>query len=69
MKYSKLPTAVFYALLIGITCLSSSFAAETSQQERKIKLIHIGDIHGHLIPRPNVRNDSSGRMEGGLARM
>ena len=34
-----------------------------------ITFIHIGDIHGHLTARPNVRSDSSGRMEGGLARM
>lgn len=46
-------------------------AAEKSKviTDKKIKLIHIGDIHGHLIPRPNVRSDGNGRMEGGLARM
>jgi sulfur-oxidizing protein SoxB len=35
----------------------------------EITLIHIGDIHGHLIPRPNLRSDGTGRLEGGLARM
>lgn len=35
----------------------------------EVTLIHIGDIHGHLVPRANVRSDSTGRMEGGLARM
>ncbi|MBI3775843.1 MAG: 5'-nucleotidase C-terminal domain-containing protein [Gammaproteobacteria bacterium] len=34
-----------------------------------VTLIHIGDIHGHLVPRANVRSDSTGSMEGGLARM
>lgn len=34
-----------------------------------LTLIHIGDIHGHLVPRANVRSDTTGRMEGGLARM
>lgn len=34
-----------------------------------ITLIHTGDIHGHLVPRANVRSDSTGRMEGGVARM
>jgi sulfur-oxidizing protein SoxB len=29
----------------------------------------MGDVHGHLVPRPNLRSDGSGRMEGGLARM
>lgn len=35
----------------------------------ELKIIHMGDVHGHLIPRPNVRSDGNGRMEGGLARM
>jgi 2',3'-cyclic-nucleotide 2'-phosphodiesterase (5'-nucleotidase family) len=34
-----------------------------------VRLIHIGDIHGHLVPRANVRSDSTGRLEGGVARM
>ena len=37
--------------------------------EKEITLIHTGDFHGHLIPRPNARSDGSGRMEGGLARV
>lgn len=36
---------------------------------RQITLIQIGDIHGHLIPRPNLRSDGNGQMEGGLAHM
>ena len=34
-----------------------------------VTLIHTGDIHGHLVPRPNVRSDSTGHLEGGLARV
>lgn len=34
-----------------------------------VTLIHTGDIHGHLMPRANVRSDSTGAMEGGVARM
>ena len=37
--------------------------------EKSLTLIHIGDIHGHTTPRPNLRSDGNGRMEGGLARM
>lgn len=40
-----------------------------ANESRAVTLIHIGDIHGHLMPRPNLRSDSSGRPEGGLARM
>ena len=36
----------------------------------KVTLIHTGDIHGHLLPRPNLRSDAVGHsMEGGVARM
>ncbi len=53
-----------------LTCLaglliSSSVMAGSGE----VILIHTGDIHGHLVPRPNVRSDTTGRMEGGLARM
>ncbi|MEK7207051.1 MAG: 5'-nucleotidase C-terminal domain-containing protein [Pseudomonadota bacterium] len=35
-----------------------------------VTLIQTGDIHGHLVPRPNLRSDSIGHtMEGGVARM
>jgi 2',3'-cyclic-nucleotide 2'-phosphodiesterase (5'-nucleotidase family) len=35
-----------------------------------VTLIHTGDIHGHLLPRPNLRSDAVGHsMEGGVARM
>ena len=34
-----------------------------------ITLVQIGDIHGHLIPRPSLRNDGVDTNEGGLARM
>jgi 2',3'-cyclic-nucleotide 2'-phosphodiesterase (5'-nucleotidase family) len=61
---------------IAVSLCASFFASAAADDDRsktdadkKIKLIHIGDIHGHLIPRPNVRSDGDGRKEGGLARM
>jgi sulfur-oxidizing protein SoxB len=35
----------------------------------EITLIHMGDVHGHLMPRPSVRGQTPARTEGGLARM
>jgi 2',3'-cyclic-nucleotide 2'-phosphodiesterase (5'-nucleotidase family) len=29
----------------------------------------MGDLHGHLLPRPNLRGDGTGRPEGGLAQL
>lgn len=34
-----------------------------------ITLIHIGDIHGHMVPRPHLRSDGNGHMQGGLAHL
>lgn len=35
----------------------------------QITMVQIGDIHGHLIPRPRLRNDGVDTDEGGLARL
>ena len=40
-----------------------------AEESNEITIIHTGDFHGHLIPRANVRSDTVGRMEGGLARV
>ncbi len=47
----------------------SSTDLSALNQSRKITLIHMGDIHGHLVAQPNLRSDSSGLPEGGLARL
>lgn len=35
----------------------------------RITLLQMGDVHGHLIPRPNLRSDGTGLEEGGLSRL
>ncbi|MEW6613150.1 MAG: bifunctional metallophosphatase/5'-nucleotidase [Pseudomonadota bacterium] len=54
-----------FAILFLILAAVPAFAAGNGT----VTLIQIGDLHGHLVPRPNVRSDSSGRLEGGLARL
>ena len=54
------------ALLSGAVVLAGSPA---QADHNEITIIHTGDFHGHLIPRANVRSDSVGRTEGGLARI
>src|SRR5438067_11084131 len=54
------PTALL-AFALGLF-LTPADAAE-------ITLIHMGDVHGHLMPRPAVRGETTAKTEGGLARM
>lgn len=57
-------------ILLRLAMLTLTFVAPTTYAAvKEITLIQMGDIHGHLLPRPNVRSDSVGRMEGGLAQM
>jgi S-sulfosulfanyl-L-cysteine sulfohydrolase len=35
----------------------------------ELTLIHMGDVHVHLTPRPTARGETMGKTEGGLARM
>ena len=44
-------------------------APPVQADSNEITIIHTGDFHGHLIPRANLRSDSVGRSEGGLARV
>jgi hypothetical protein len=48
---------------------SDNGSYKNSIKDRQITLIHMGDLHGQTVPRPNLRTDGDGRMEGDLARM
>lgn len=57
--------------LLGTMLLAASAGTSmpASADDGSVILIHMGDIHGHLVPRPNVRSDRSEYLEGGLAHM
>jgi sulfur-oxidizing protein SoxB len=61
------PRLAIASLALGL--VSGGAATGVFGDDGTVRLIHTGDIHGHLVPRPNVRSDSTGKMEGGLARM
>lgn len=64
-------------LTIAGTQSRAGIAEETASEERKwdrnkgsdLTFIQIGDLHGHLIPRPHLRSDGRAQEQGGLARM
>ena len=61
--------AIVIAGALGLSGLGSA-VAKNKDGDLKLTLIHIGDFHGHMVPRPNLRSDSRGnKPEGGLARI
>lgn len=68
MKISRLRKT---ALALGITALASAASLPAAfAGSGKVTLIQTGDIHGHLLPRPNLRSDAiDNKMEGGVARL
>jgi 2',3'-cyclic-nucleotide 2'-phosphodiesterase (5'-nucleotidase family) len=56
-------------LLLG--AVLSAAMATAAYADSQITIIHTGDFHGHLSPRPNLRStvDYPGQMVGGLARV
>src|SRR6266581_4301451 len=54
--------------------LSAAFAIAlaaliTPAAAAEVTLVHMGDLHGHMVPRPSLHANTPGATEGGLARM
>ena len=62
MKFNK----VLLASAIGAAFV---FGASAHAGSGDVTFVHIGDLHGHLIPHPSVRSDAAGKSEGGVARI
>lgn len=62
---------LFKGLKLGLMALPLAFASgiQAASVAKEITFIHVGDIHGHLIPRAHMRSDGNGVKQGGLARM
>jgi len=56
---------------VATVVLVSACASNTNMTDTKVvTLIHLGDIHGHMVPRPNTRSDAvANTTVGGLASM
>jgi 2',3'-cyclic-nucleotide 2'-phosphodiesterase (5'-nucleotidase family) len=63
-RQRRLPiVTLFAAFAIALLGLSTPAAAA------EMTFIHMGDVHGHMVPRPSLYAKTPGATEGGLARM
>src|SRR5215470_16636879 len=53
--------SIAFAMLLG--------ALVTPAGGAEVTFIHMGDVHGHLMPRPSLSGKNQASTEGGLARM
>jgi sulfur-oxidizing protein SoxB len=58
-----------FPYLLLVILLQSLATWITPAESAELTLIHMGDVHGHLVPRPTVRGETTAKTEGGLARM
>jgi sulfur-oxidizing protein SoxB len=50
--------------LVGTLAVSAA-----GVEAAELTLIHMGDLHGHMVPRPSARGETTAATEGGLARV
>ncbi len=55
--------------VLAVVAVAAAYVMQKKSSETTINFAHIGDIHGHLIPRAHVRDDGNGMKQGGLARV
>jgi len=68
-QVTGLCASIFCIAFSGMQLVSAAGKYDGNDGVAEITLIHIGDIHGHLIPRPHLRSDGNGELQGGLARL
>lgn len=67
MPKIKFKTKLLYTFLLATFAIPAVSMAD-DDEKRKVYIMHSGDLHGDLISHPNARADSTGKLEGGLAR-
>ena len=64
MKLNKAAALAVAGLVLGLGA-----QAQASNRTGEVTFIHMGDLHGHLVPHASVRSDAEGKTEGGVARI
>jgi len=67
MSFQRIVLAI--VRLLTVVAILTTGAVRAAVRSDEVTLIHMGDIHGHLVEHPNVRSDAKGELMGGLARM
>lgn len=67
-KRKKLCHSVLVMITASTVTLTPPAFADDDEDEKKIYIMHTGDLHGDTESHPNARADATGRLEGGLAR-
>lgn len=62
-----LPSRGFRRLSVALAIVLGALMTPAAGAE--VTLIHMGDVHGHLMPRPSLSGKTPASTEGGLARM
>lgn len=57
-----------YGLLAAALVVPTIGFADDDDNEKKVYIMHTGDLHGDTTSHPNARADATGMLEGGLAR-
>lgn len=72
LKKNKLSLLVLAAFAVSAMSFSMSSYADDddddNDNEKKVYIMHSGDLHGDTESHPNARADATGKLEGGLAR-
>ena len=68
LRYMGVSLTAGALAVTGATSYAAKVVDPGESGVKTIYIMHTGDLHGDTEPHPNARDDSTGQLEGGLAR-